>query len=139
MDSNLKTKPMKIVIETIPHNQHRYTTVGDWFYEVDGTLHIKVSKLSDVKREMLIAVHELVEVLTCQFEGVTQAVVDDFDMNKFDYASHPDEEPGDSPGAPYKSQHCLATGVERILAVRWGVDWKTYEQELVDLPEIPTK
>jgi len=129
---------MKIVIETIPHEQQRYTTVGDWFFDKDGTLQIKVSALSDNKREMLIAVHELVEVLTCGYEGITQEVVDKFDM-RFSFVEHPDEEPGDSPEAPYKSQHCLATGIERILAAHWGVDWKTYEKELSDLPEIPTK
>ncbi len=126
--------PMKIIIETIPHEQHRYTTVGDWFYDSDGTLHIKVSALSDKRREWLIALHELVEVLTCEHDGITQKQVDDFDM-----AYKGDDEPGDDSDAPYREQHCLATGIERILAARWGVDWKKYEDELFDLPEIPVK
>jgi hypothetical protein len=130
---------MKIIIETIPHEQHRYTTVGDWFYDDDGTLHIKVSKLSDWKREALIAVHELVEVLLCKNDGVTVAEVDHFDMHEFSYEEHPDEEPGDDPKAPYKKQHCIATGIERILAAQLGVDWKPYEEELEALPEIPEK
>lgn len=130
---------MKITIETIPHEQHRYTTVGDWYFDKNGDLVIRVSKLSDEKLEMLIAVHELIEVLTCKYEGVTQEQVDKFDMEDFSYEDHPNEEPGDDPNAPYKSQHCLATGIERLLAARWGVDWKTYEKELTDLPEIPDK
>lgn len=130
---------MKIIIETIPHEQHRYTTVGDWWFDSNGDLQIRVSKLSDEKREMLIAVHELVEVLTCKYEGVTQEMVDQFDMKDFDYKLHPDEEPGDASEAPYKSQHCLATGVERILAARWNVDWKNYEEELCELPEVNGK
>ena len=130
---------MKITIETIPHNEHRYTTVGDWYYEPNGDVTIKVYQLSDPKREMLVAVHELIEVLTCAYEGVTQEMVDQFDMHVFSYEEHPNEEPGDSPTAPYKSQHCLATGIERILAARWGVDWKTYEDELKSLPEVESK
>lgn len=130
---------MKIIIESIPHETHRYTTVGDWYWEDDGTLRIKVSALSDWRREALVAVHELVEVLICKHDGVTQADVDQFDMKDFSYKDHPDEEPGDSPDAPYKKQHCIATGVERVLAAALGVDWKPYEDELGELPEIPEK
>jgi len=129
---------MKIVIETIPHKAHRYETVGGWFYDSDGVLHIKVSKLSDWRREMLVAVHELIEVLTCKNDGVTQQIVDDFDMN-FEANRHPnnEDEPGDDPTAPYVNQHCLATGIERILAQQWGVNWKEYEEELGNLPPVP--
>lgn len=130
---------MKIIIETIPHENHRYTTVGDWFYDNDGTLHIKVSKLSDERREVLIAVHELVEVVLCKQAGITVEQVDKFDMETFDYKDHPDEEPGDDPSAPYVKQHCIATGVERILAAELGVNWKEYEDELGELPEVETK
>lgn len=129
---------MKILIETIPHEQQRYTTVGDWYYEPDGTLRIKVSTLSDWRREMLVAVHELVEVLTCKLDGVTQEEVDRFDMQfERDRPEGNEDEPGDSPTAPYREQHCLATGIERILAARWGVDWAPYEDELAALPAIP--
>ena len=129
---------MKIIIETIPHEAHRYTTVGDWYYDSDGVLHIKVSKLSDWRREMLIAIHELVEVLTCKNDGVTQEVVDKFDMEfEANRKEGNEDEPGDDPSAPYVNQHCLATGIERILAQQWGVNWKEYERELCDLPEVP--
>lgn len=127
---------MKIIIETIPHEQQRYTTVGDWFYDTDGTLHIKVSALSDPKREQLIAVHELVEVLCCQHAGISQKAVDDFDKS---FGDNMEEEPGDSPDAPYVRQHCLATGIERILAAEWGMSWKQYEWELEHLPVVPDR
>jgi hypothetical protein len=128
----------EIRIKVVPHESQRYSTVGDWLYDSDGILHIKVSRLSDWRREMLIAVHELVEVLTCKNDGVSQAVVDKFDKD-FEAARHPDneDEPGDEPTAPYVKQHCLATGIERILAQQWGVNWKEYEQELSSLPPVP--
>lgn len=127
---------MKIIIETIPHLNQRYDTVGDWFFDTDGTLHIKVSKLSDPSHEYLIVVHELIEVLLCQHDGVSQEAVDAFDKA---FSADRDEEPGDDPGAPYRKQHCFATGVERMLAAELGVDWKAYEQELNDLPSMPEK
>lgn len=131
---------MKIIIETIPHKDQRYNTAGDWCYDRDGTLHIKVSELGDQRHENLIALHELVEVLTCELAGVTQQQVDDFD--KAYEANRPDgdgSEPGDASDAPYRKQHCLATGIERILAAEWGVDWKAYEDELCALPDVEPK
>lgn len=131
---------MKIEIETIPHDQHRYTTVGDWYYKEDGTLVIKVSQLSDWRYEALIAIHELVEVILCKQDGVTTEVVDKFDK---DFEANREEgnevEPGDEPNAPYVKQHCIATGVERVLAAALGVSWKLYEKELCDLPEVEEK
>lgn len=126
---------MKIIIETIPHKEQRYPTVGDWFYEDGGeTLRIKVSQLSDWKRESLIAIHELVEVVLCKNEGISQESVDKFD---FEFESDRKEgdlsEPGDAPSAPYNKQHCLATGVERILAGVLGVAWGPYADEVESL------
>lgn len=131
---------MKILIETIPHETHRYTTVGDWFYDPDGTLRIKVSSLSDWRYEALVAVHELVEVLLCKQDGVKTEDVDKFDK-AFEASRKPGNEcePGDEPTAPYSDQHCFATGIERLLAERLGVKWKPYDRELVDLPEVETK
>lgn len=128
---------MKILIETIPHEAQRYTTVGDWFYDAENTLHIRVSKLSDPRLEELIAVHELVEVLLCSHAGVTQQSVDDFD--KMTEKDRPDVEPGDEPDAPYVRQHCFATAVERMLAAEMGVSWKNYEAELEALPSVEEK
>lgn len=131
---------MEIKIQTIPHQEQRYNTVGDWYYDADGNLIIKVSKLSDKKREMLIAIHELVEVLCCEQDGIPQLIVDSFDMEyEKNRAADDDSEPGDSPRAPYHRQHCLATGIERILAAVWKVDWMDYEHELFCLPEVKPK
>lgn len=126
---------MNIKIETIPHEQHRYTTAGDWFFDDKGDLTIRVSALGDWKKEALLAIHELVEVLACKSDGVSQEAVDAFDFAWTDN----DNEPGDSPDAPYNKQHRLAMGVENIMASALGVDWKDYEQQLDDLPEVEQK
>lgn len=126
---------MNIVIKTIPHEQQRYPTVGDWQWAPDGTLIINVSNLSDWRREALIAVHELVEVLLCKHEGISAESVDRFDK-EFEATRANDnfDEPGDDPSAPYVKQHCIATGIERILAAQFGINWKEYEAELYKLP-----
>ena len=140
---------MKIVIETIPHDQHRYPTCGDWFKTDDGVIHIRVSDLGNWREELLIAVHELVEWAKCTQDGVTQEQVDRFDTT-FEEARESAlcdpaiaekekaliaiEEPGDSYNAPYRQQHCLATGIERILAAALNVCWSDYEKKLEALP-----
>lgn len=126
---------MKITIETIPHETQRYPTVGDWLFEPNGDLTIKVSELGDWRYNSLVALHELVEVLKCKHDGVGQKEVDAFDI-AFEINRKPDDdsEPGDSPDAPYKKQHCLATGIERIMAAELGVDWKTYDDAVMSLP-----
>lgn len=125
---------MKITIETIPHEQQRYPTVGDWFFDENGDLHIKISALGDWREEALIACHELVEVLLCKHQGVSQQAVDDFDISyEKSRAEGSLEEPGDDPGAPYRRQHCLATAVERLLAAELEVVWKEYEEKVESL------
>jgi hypothetical protein len=121
---------MKIIIETIPHSKQRYPTAGDWYWK-RGVLHIKVSKLSDWRREVCVAIHELAEVMACKYAGVKQEDVDKFDMEfeKRRPAGCVDE-PGDHKDAPYRKQHCFATGIERLLAAVLGVSWADYEEEL---------
>jgi len=121
---------IKILIETIPHHEQRYDTVGDWQYDkASGQLTIRVSDLNNWRYETLIAIHELVEVTLCSHGGIKQELVDLFDMN---YKG--DGEPGDDPKAPYSGPHCLAMGVERILAAVMGIVWSKYEETLDNLP-----
>ena len=108
---------------------------------------IFVSKMSDPRYEALVGLHELVEVLVCMEDGVTQKQVDEFDTRfekdreeRIKNAASPAEaaeitleEPGDQPDAPYCDQHCFATGVERLMAAALGVNWAEYEQEIYSL------
>ena len=117
---------MRIVIETIPHEDQRYPTVGDWWVDEAGTWQIRVSEMGNEKAAFLVGIHELVEMATCLSDGITQEEVDKFDRH---YAG--EGEPGDDMDAPYWKQHQLATNVERSVASWLQVDWNEYEQ-LVD-------
>lgn len=147
---------MKIIIETIPHASHRYSTVGDWYTRtemvessrIDDTsatskevLHIRVSQeLADQNPlfAVLVAVHELVEQQLCAHDGVTEQAVDEFDK-KFEAdreaGLHGEtDEPGDASDAPYRVQHGVASGVERLLGALLGVDWNKYDEAVNALP-----
>lgn len=117
---------MRIEIATIPHNQQRYNTVGDWYMNVDGeTLIIKVSDTSISEFNFLIAVHELVEAYTCNIRRVSPDEVDSWDRDHID-----SDDPGSLIGCPYFMPHFLATIVEMVLAIFFGVDWIEYEAKI---------
>jgi hypothetical protein len=122
---------MNLNIRVIPNEQHRYKTVGDYWLDSDGVWQIRVSRMSNWRYEFLVAIHEVIELGLVVHAGVKQEAIDKFDMDYEDHR-HPDDdsEPGDHPEAPYRLFHCLATGVERIVAAFLGVCWKTYEDEI---------
>lgn len=122
---------MKIIIETVPHEEQRYETVGDWQNVNKEELHITVSKTHNWHYDALVAVHELLEALVCRDRGISQETVDAYDLL---YLKNPPrgapKEAGDSFTAPYRAEHFFATTVERMLAAELKVDWEAYEAEL---------
>ncbi len=60
---------IEIAIVTIPQDQQRYFTAGDWFTEEFKTK-IRVSDLDNARFEFLIALHELVEMFLCHDWGI---------------------------------------------------------------------
>lgn len=125
---------MNITIKTIPHDQHRYPTVGDWWFTPEGDLEIRVSAMGDWRHEALVAVHELAEVLLCKERGITEEAVTQFDI-MFEANRQPgdDSEAGDDPRAPYRWEHFFATNVERLLADQLNVDWQEYDEKVGSL------
>jgi hypothetical protein len=121
---------MRIVIESIPHEDQRYPTVGDWWVDEAGTWQIRVSELNNEKMAFLVGLHELVEMACCLSDGVTQESVDLFDKH---YAG--EGEPGDDIEAPYWTQHQQASSVEQTLAAWLGVDWDEYDRAIERLDD----
>jgi hypothetical protein len=127
-------KPItKIDIQVIDHTAQRYDTSGDWWFEPDGTLHLAVSKMSDPRYALLVAMHELTEALLCHHAGITTEQVDTWDIGEGGEL----DEPGDDPRAPYHEQHVAAMFVERWMADKFGVDWTAYAEAFDDLPAHP--
>lgn len=118
---------LNIDVKTIPHNEQRYDTVGDWF-DRDGTCHFRISDCKNRKYEWMIAIHEMVERMLCEVNGVSQESVDAFDVS---YTQ--DSDPGDATRSPYRTEHCYATAVERMLCAAMGLSWKEYDTFLEGL------
>ena len=122
---------MRITIETIPHADQRYPTVGDWLFigEPPTELRIRVSGMDDWRMEALVAVHELVEALLCRARGIDEEAVTAWDK-AFEPKRRRQIEPGDHPLAPYHREHQSATAIERLLCAEFGIDWAEYESKV---------
>ena len=119
---------MRIVIETIPHNCQRYNTVGDWQFDADGNLTVRVSEMNDSRYEFLVGIHEAIEAVCARHAGIAEAEVDAFDIEYENNRAEGDmSEPGDDPRCPVYRQHQIATAVEKLLAVELDVGWKEYD------------
>jgi hypothetical protein len=117
----------EIVIRFIPQADHRYDTVGDWFYE-GRRLVILVSRMGNEVYQQAVALHELVEALLCNVADVSQQSVDEFDMGP----GKDLDEPGFDQSAPYHRQHCWADVVERTFIAAAGVSWAKYDTAVGD-------
>lgn len=122
--------------KTIPHNEHRYPTVGD-YWETEECIEVRVSQMSDPRHEQLVLIHELVEIFSMQNRGIRLADSDDFDIifeKEREEGKHtPEQEPGDDPRCPYRREHRFAENIERQLAHELGVDWHAYNKEVESL------
>lgn len=113
----------KITIESIPHKDQRYNTVGDWTYDSGGNIEIKISEM-DQCSFYAVAIHELIEAVLCWNEFIHPEVVDDWDL------SHDDCDPGSIAGCPYGKQHNTAGAIEMLSVLSLGLDWFEHEAEL---------
>ena len=125
---------LDIRIRTVAHSDQRYDTVGDWQWDRDR-LTITISGLGSTYKELLVAVHELIEVYLCRIRGITQEEVDKFDIEYENNRRLDDttSEPGDSLDAPYRKEHRFAENIERQICHEMGINWDEYEATVYNL------
>lgn len=128
---------MTIHIETVSHKEQFYETVGNYWYDENGVLQIRVSDLGDEFMEKMVAIHEMVEEATTKKKGIPEKVITDFDLNfeeeRLMGLHSDDEEPGFANDSPYLQEHTLATAVEMMMCAHAGVKWNEYEQVINNL------
>jgi len=128
----------KATIDTIPHRDQRYDTIGDWYQEGARQI-IRISSMGCREYEFLVAIHEMVEAELCRKMGISEQTVDAWDL-----AHEDEEEPGAMEKCPYREAHMRAEAIERVLANDLGVDWEHYSKtvkatvEKTPLPTDPT-
>lgn len=120
---------IQINLKTIPHKEHRYETVGDYWLDLEThTWEVRVSNMNNWKYEFLVAIHELIEYALTLDRRIPEDLITSFDIS-----FQGEGEPGDSPDAPYHKEHVYATAVEKSLAEQLGVDWEAYEKVIESL------
>lgn len=129
---------MNVHIETIPHKEQRYNTVGDWTFDKHGNFGINVSNTKNEDYNFLIAVHEFIESYLCKREGIKEEDVTKFDKHFEEMrTAFPDlvgdMEPGDHDNAPYQKQHKIASMMEKWLADNMHIDWEAYNKKVNEL------
>lgn len=126
---------MEIHIKTIPNDKMRIPGgVGDYWYDEEGVLQIRVVELNDEFMEKSIAAHELLEEALTKKRGLSEPEIQAFD----EYHEHrrrmglvpEDSEPGHDINCPYKNEHCFAESVEMGLFAMAGVSWSEYENKI---------
>ena len=127
----------EINIKVIPHDHQRYETVGDYWYDSEGILQIRVSDVGDEMYHKLVVIHELVEEAITKHNGISEQQIMDFDLyyearRKQGFVPE-DSEAGFDTNAPYRLAHSFATGVELGICAMANIDWNEYDKKLNSL------
>ena len=129
---------MKINIETIPLNSMRYETIGDWYYDKDGTLQIQVADCKDPRYSMGIILHEIFEAFAAWANKHSEEEVTKFDLwfdRQVEEGKVPAslDEPGFHPKCPYNEEHQYATSAEMTLVTLLGCNWWEYSDAITKM------
>ena len=123
---------MNIEIRFIPHDQHRFTTIGYW-YVLHETLFIEISKEICWENRIAVLFHELIEAAICISRDITTAECDAFDeLFEQEYADGKwplSVEAGHDPRCPYRSGHSWGCRFERLVIFLLGADKKKLDAE----------
>ena len=125
---------LNINIKTIPHKEHRYPTLGDYWRSADGKQEMRISEMGNDDYAFMIAVHELIEWYITEKRGIKEEDIEAFDeafeKERLQGLHTEKDEAGFDPRAPYVKEHTFATEIEKQLAKELGVDWEIYDTEI---------
>jgi hypothetical protein len=131
MDVHMKFP--NITVKVIPISEQRFTTLGDWLENPDGSFVITLPEMNDWRVTFLVLMHELVEWGITQSEGTTTSACDDFDamweQEIKDGKQLIETEAGFDPRCPYRRGHVWGYRAERVLCWILGLSWKSYGAE----------
>lgn len=112
-----------IEIKTIPQEQHRYKTLGDYIGH-EKLRFIQVSDMGNPQYEFLIALHELVEQALCIARGISEDAITQWDIHYLG------DDPGGDPKAPYYREHVFSSMIEDLVGHEMGLDMEAYAKFL---------
>jgi hypothetical protein len=128
---------LAINFKVIPHSEQRYETFGDYWYDEEGILQVRVSDVGNPDMEFAAFIHEVIEEHSSKKKGISEPEIKAFDemFNKeTDEGLHLiTDEPGEDERAPYRDDHRFANIIEKMLYYFFDIDEKEYEYKLIKL------
>jgi hypothetical protein len=128
---------MEIHIKTIPINKMRYPTCGDYWYDSEGVLQVRVADMGNDFYHKSIIIHELIEEALTSHRDLTEQEIMDFDLYYEKRRSQglvpENSEPGFDSNCPYLREHTLATAVEVSMFAMAGESWTDYDRAVMNL------
>ena len=125
---------LNINIKTIPHKEHRYPTLGDYWRNTDGKQEMRISEMGNDDYAFMIAIHELIEWYLTEKRGIKEEDIKAFDelfeKERLRGLHAEKEEAGFDSRAPYLKEHAFATNIEKQLAKELGVNWDKYDADI---------
>jgi hypothetical protein len=124
-----------ITANTIPHEDQRYDTAGDYIDLASGEVRLLfISEMGNTDYEFLVLIHELIEQHLCLKRGIPEPVIADFDIK---YSGEHSENPGLDPAAPYHKEHMFAERIEEMVGKELGIDMEAYNAvfDTLEYPE----
>lgn len=129
---------MEIHIKTIIIEKMRISgSLGDYWYDSDGVLQIRVADLGDEFMEKSICVHEIIEEALTKKRGLLEPDIQAFDeyhdMRIKQGLVSPEKEAGYDENAPYRNEHTFCDSVERMMFAMANIPWSDYEEKVNSL------
>ena len=118
-----KENKLNIICKYIPHCWQDYDTAGNYFVTDDGVKVFFISEMENQDFMFCVFIHEQIEQYICQKRGITQKMVDDWDLSHLEL-----DNPSSHPDCPYYEAHMFATYIEQEIIKKLGHDWRTYDQ-----------
>ena len=140
---------LNIEMKTIPFEEMRYPTIGDYWDDKKNVCHghgdfsnekielYRSANLGDWRMEFLVLLHEFIESHLNRNQGISEPDVKAFDEmfeEEVKKGLQPtDAEPGFDPRAPYRDNHALADLIEMMVAYKMGVNIDDYNDKLEEI------
>ena len=126
---------MEIHIKTVSNDKMRIKNgVGDYWYDDEGILQIRVVELGDEFMEKSIAIHEMIEEALTKKRGLPEPEIQAFDEyydGRIKQGLVPeDSEAGFDDNAPYRNEHVFADSVERGMFALANASWNEYTDKI---------
>ena len=116
------------IIETIPHNEQRYDTAGD-YEDIFDHLRFYISDMGNEDYEFILLLHELIEEHLTRRKGIKISDIDKWDMEEvFKKDPKYSGDPGLSKLAPYHKEHMIALRMEKLFCKTVGIDFNKYNK-----------